>query len=149
LNDTFTYNIKGRIGFGDGYNDTDDLPIYEKFHAGGVRSVRGYDFNSLGPLDSEGDAEGGNLQVITTNEIIFPVEALGSSDTFRVGLYFDAGNVFASTADYDTDELRQSVGVSAKWLSFIGPLEFSYAFPLNDEDDDDVQEFQFALGASF
>jgi outer membrane protein insertion porin family len=149
LNDTFTYNIKGRIGFGDGYNDTDDLPIYEKFHAGGVRSVRGYDFNSLGPLDSEGDAEGGNLQVITTNEIIFPVEALGSSDTFRVGLYFDAGNVFATSGDYDTDELRQSVGISAKWLSFIGPLEFSYAFPLNDEDEDDIQEFQFALGASF
>ena len=149
LNDTFTYNIKGRIGFGDGYNDTDDLPIYEKFHAGGVRSVRGYDFNSLGPLDSEGDAEGGNLQVITTNEIIFPVEALGSSDTFRVGLYFDAGNVFSTADDYDTDELRQSVGISAKWLSFIGPLEFSYAFPLNDEDEDDIQEFQFALGASF
>lgn len=149
LNDTFTYNIKGRLGFGDGYNDTDDLPIYEKFYAGGVRSVRGYDFNSLGPLDSEGDAEGGNLQVITTNEIIFPLEALGSSDTFRVGLYFDAGNVFATADDYETDELRQSVGVSAKWLSFIGPLEFSYAFPLNDEDDDDVQEFQFALGAQF
>lgn len=149
LNDTFTYNIKGRLGFGDGYNDTDDLPIYEKFYAGGVRSVRGYDFNSLGPLDSEGDAEGGNLQVITTNEIIFPLEALGSSDTFRVGLYFDAGNVFATADDYETDELRQSVGVSAKWLSFIGPLEFSYAFPLNDEDEDDVQEFQFALGAQF
>lgn len=114
-----------------------------------MRSVRGYDFNSLGPLDSEGDAEGGNLQVITTNEIIFPVEALGSSDTFRVGLYFDAGNVFSTAADYETDELRQSVGVSAKWLSFIGPLEFSYAFPLNDEDEDDVQEFQFALGAQF
>lgn len=149
LTDTFTYNIKGRLGYGDGYNDTDDLPIYEKFFAGGVRSVRGYDFNSLGPRDSEDDAEGGNLQVITTNEILFPIEALASSDTFRVGLYFDAGNVFATADDYETDELRQSVGISAKWLSFIGPLEFSYAFPLNDEDEDDVQSFQFALGAQF
>ena len=149
LTDTFTFNFKGRIGVGDGYGDYEDLPIYEKFTAGGVRSVRGYEFNSLGPLDSEGDPLGGNLQVITTTEVLFPIEALGSSETFRLGVYFDAGNVFADTEDYDSDELRQSVGLSAKWFSFIGPIEFSYAWPLNDEDGDDVENFQFALGASF
>ena len=149
LTDIFTFNFKGRIGYGDGYGDSEDLPIYEKFTAGGVRSVRGYEFNSLGPLDSEGDPLGGNLQVITTTEVLFPIEALGSSETFRVGVYFDAGNVFADSEDYESDELRQSVGVSAKWFSFIGPIEFSYAWPINDEDGDDVENFQFALGASF
>ena len=149
LSDLFTLSLKGRLGYGDGIGDYDDLPIYEKFTAGGVRSVRGYEFNSLGPLDSEGDAEGGNLQVITSAEIIFPIEALASSDTFRVGLYFDAGNVFEDVDAYESSELRQSVGFSAKWFSVIGPLEFSYAFPINDEPEDDTREFQFALGASF
>jgi len=149
LSELFTLDLKGRVGYGDGYGDTNDLPIYEKYHAGGVRSVRGYEFNSLGPRDSEGDAEGGNLQVITTAEIIFPIEALASSDTFRLGLYFDAGNVFEDVDDYETKEMRQAVGVSAKWFSVIGPLEFSYAFPLNDESGDDTQPFQFSLGASF
>ena len=149
LSELFTLNLKGRLGYGDGYNETTDLPIYEKFNAGGVRTVRGWEFNSLGPLDSTGDAFGGNLQVITTAEVLFPVESLASADTFRVGVYFDAGNVFADTDDFETSELRQSVGVSAKWFSVIGPIEFSYAFPLNDEDGDDVQEFQFSLGASF
>ena len=149
LTETFTFNFKGRVGYGDGFGDYDDLPIYEKFTAGGVRSVRGYEFNSLGPVDSEGDPFGGNLQVITTTEVLFPIEALGSSETFRVGVYFDAGNVFADSEDYESDELRQSVGVSAKWFSFIGPIEFSYAVPLNDEDGDEVENFQFALGASF
>lgn len=149
LTETFIFNLKGRAGYGDGYGDTDDLPIYEKYTAGGVRSVRGYEFNSLGPRDSENDAEGGNLQVITSAEILFPIEALASSDTFRLGLYFDMGNVFSEPKDYETDELRQSVGISAKWFSIIGPLEFSYAFPINDESDDDTQPFQFALGASF
>jgi outer membrane protein insertion porin family len=149
LNPTFTLNLKGRVGYGDGYGDTDDLPIYEKYHAGGVRSVRGYEFNSLGPKDSENDAEGGNLQVITTAEIIFPIEALVSSDTFRLGVYFDAGNVFEDVDDYETSELRQAVGLSAKWFSVIGPIEFSYAFPLNDKSGDDPQPFQFSLGASF
>ena len=149
LTDTFTFNFKGRVGYGDGYGDTDDLPIYEKFTAGGVRSVRGYEFNSLGPLDSSGDPAGGNLQVITSTEVIFPIEALGSSDTFRLGVYFDAGNVFADADSFESDELRQSVGLSAKWFSFIGPIEFSYAFPINDEPGDDTQEFQFSLGARF
>lgn len=149
LSETFTFAFKARVGYGDGFNDTEDLPIFEKFNAGGVRSVRGYEFNSLGPQDSNGDAFGGNLQVITTSEILFPVEALGSSETFRVGLYFDAGNVFAEPEDFETSELRQSVGISAKWFSVVGPIEFSYAFPLNDESGDDTQEFQFALGASF
>jgi outer membrane protein insertion porin family len=149
LTDTFTFTFKGRIGYGDGYGDTEDLPIYEKFTAGGVRSVRGYEFNSLGPLDSNNDPLGGNLQVITTTEILFPIEYLGSSETFRLGVYFDAGNVFADVDSYESDELRQSVGLSAKWFSAIGPIEFSYAFPINDEPGDDTQEFQFSLGAVF
>jgi outer membrane protein insertion porin family len=149
LSDLFTLNLKGRVGYGDGYGDTDDLPIYEKYHAGGVRSVRGYEFNSLGPRDSEDDPEGGNLQVVTSAEILFPIEALASSDTFRLGVYFDAGNVFEDAVDYETSELRQAVGISAKWFSVIGPIEFSYAFPINDESGDDTQPFQFALGASF
>ncbi|MEM7563007.1 MAG: outer membrane protein assembly factor BamA [Pseudomonadota bacterium] len=149
LSDLFTLTFRGRVGYGEGYNDTPDLPIFEKYTAGGVRSVRGYEFNSLGPLDSTGDPFGGNLQVVTTTEIIFPIEALGSSETFRLGVYFDAGNVFADAEDFEADELRQSVGLSAKWFSIIGPIEFSYAFPLNDESEDDTQNFQFALGAAF
>jgi outer membrane protein insertion porin family len=149
LSDTFTFSYKGRIGYGDGYDDTSDLPIFEKFTAGGVRSVRGYDFNSLGPVDSEGDPFGGNLQIITTAEILFPLEALGSSETFRLGIYFDAGNVYEDADSFEASELRQSVGLSAKWFSFIGPIEFSYAWPLNDESGDDTRNFQFSLGAQF
>lgn len=149
LSDTFTFAFKGRIGYGEGYDDTDDLPIFEKFTAGGARSIRGYEFNSLGPLDSEGDPFGGNLQVITTTEVLFPLEFLGSTETFRLGVYFDVGNVFADTDSFESDELRQSVGLSAKWFSFIGPIEFSYAVPINDQSGDDTRNFQFALGASF
>ena len=149
LSDRFTLTLRGRIGYGDGYSETDDLPIFEKFTAGGVRSVRGYEFNSLGPLDSEGDPRGGNLQTIGTAEVLFPLEALGSSETFRLGLYFDLGNVFEDADSFESDELRQSVGISAKWFSVIGPIEFSYAFPINDQSGDDTRNFQFSLGASF
>jgi outer membrane protein insertion porin family len=149
LSELLTLGLKGRLGYGDGFKDTQSLPPYERFTAGGVRSVRGYDFNSLGPLDSNGDPFGGNVQVIGSAEVLFPISALASSETFRVGLYFDIGNVFRNLDTYDPEELRQSVGVSAKWFSFIGPIEFSYAWPLNDQPGDDIREFQFALGATF
>lgn len=149
ITDSVTYTFRSRIGYGDSFDNTSDLPFFEKFTAGGVRTVRGYEINSLGPLDSNGDPFGGNFQVILTSEVLFPVEALGSSETFRLGLYFDAGNVFANGGDFDSSELRTSVGVSAKWFSVIGPLEFSYAEPLNNVPGDDTRNFQFALGASF
>jgi outer membrane protein insertion porin family len=149
LTDNFTFSFKGGIGYGKSLGDYEDLPIFEKFYAGGVRSVRGYEFNSLGPLDSNNDPFGGNFQVVTTAEVLFPIEYLGSSETFRLGVYFDAGNVFADIDAYETDELRQSVGLSAKWFSVIGPIEFSYAFPLNDQSGDDIRNFQFLLGATF
>ncbi len=144
-----SFVFSGRIGYGESTDDARDLPIFEKFTAGGVRSVRGYEFNSLGPLDSNGDPSGGNLQVLSTAEFLIPVESLGSSETFRLGLYLDVGNVFADADSFESDELRQSLGISAKWFSLIGPIEFSYAYPLNDEPGDDIRNFQFALGATF
>ncbi len=149
VTDEVIYNFQSRISYGESFGETIDLPFFEKFTAGGVRSVRGYDRNSLGPLDSNNDPFGGNLQFIMVNELLIPIESLGSSETFRLGLYWDAGNVFADTDAFDAEELRQSVGFSAKWFSAIGPLEFSYAFPINDEPGDDTRNFQFALGASF
>jgi outer membrane protein insertion porin family len=144
-----TYNFKSHIGFGDSYAETTALPFFERFYAGGVRSVRAYERNSLGPLDSNGAPLGGTLQVILSSELLIPLEAIASSETFRLGLYFDVGNVFDSVDTFDAAELRGSVGISAKWFSVVGPLEFSLAYPVNDQIGDDIRNFQFALGASF
>ena len=111
--------------------------------------MRGYDFNSLGPKDSKFQSFGGNFQVITNLELLFQIEALGGAESFRLGLYFDAGTVFAEYDDFDESELRQSVGLSAKWFTLIGPIELSYAVPINDEPGDDTKNFQFSLGAPF
>jgi outer membrane protein insertion porin family len=144
-----TYNFRSRIGYGDSYAETTELPFFERFYAGGVRSVRAYERNSLGPLDSNGNPFGGTLQVIFSSELLIPLEAIASSETFRLGLYFDVGNVFDRIDTFDVAELRGSVGISAKWFSVVGPLEFSLGYPVNDQPGDDIRNFQFALGASF
>jgi outer membrane protein insertion porin family len=149
LAEAVTFSFKTRIGFGESYGQTTDLPFYEKYTAGGVRTVRGYDFNSLGPKDSLQQSFGGNFQVITNTEMLFAIDALGGAESFRLGLYFDAGSVFADYHDFDEKELRTSAGISAKWFTLIGPIELSYAVPLNDKAGDETQNFQFSLGAPF
>ena len=149
VSETIIYNFRTRFGYGGSYKETTDLPFFEKYYAGGVRSVRGYERNSLGPIDSNGDPFGGNFQLIASSEFLAPLEAIASSETFRVGLYFDIGNVYADFNTFEPDELRASVGLSVKWFSVVGPLEFSLAEPINDQVGDDIVRFQFALGASF
>ncbi len=149
ISENVTFSFKGRIGYGKAYGDTTDLPFFEKYRAGGVRSVRGYDYNSLGPQDSLGEPYGGNLQLVTNSEFLFKMDAFGGADTFRLGVYLDTGNVFPDFDAYDTGELRSSVGLSAKWFTAIGPIELSYAWPIDDEPGDLTKNFQFSLGAPF
>ena len=149
VSEKVTLAFNGRLGYGEARNATTDLPFFEKFTAGGVRSVRGFEFNSLGPQDSQGDAFGGNFQVIGSSELLFQIDAIGGAETFRLGLYLDIGNVFADVDDFEAEELRASVGLSAKWFTPVGPIALSYANPLNDEPGDETKSFQFSLGAPF
>jgi outer membrane protein insertion porin family len=46
---SWTLRFRGELGYGDGYGDTDVLPFFENFFAGGFGSVRGFKTNTLGP----------------------------------------------------------------------------------------------------
>lgn len=140
-----TLYLNADIGYGDAYGDMEELPFFENYYAGGKGSVRGFEDNSLGPNDIFDDPEGGNAKLVGNAEFIFPVPFMPDSRTVRLSTFIDAGNVFVD--DVSFDDLRYSVGVSAKWLSPFGALSFSLATPLNDEEDDEVQTFQFAFGS--
>ena len=47
------------------------------------------------------------------------------------------------------EELRYSAGAAVTWLSPLGPMKFSYAYPLKKKDSDEIQRFQFQLGTTF
>jgi outer membrane protein insertion porin family len=46
-------------------------------------------------------------------------------------------------------DLRYSTGIGIAWISPLGPLKFSIAWPLNEKDGDDTQRFQFQIGTGF
>ena len=148
LTEDYTMLLKGEVGVGDGYGDQSSLPFFSRYYAGGESSVRGFAGNSLGPKDSSNNAVGGNLKAVANAEVILPVPFLEDVKSTRVSGFFDMGTV-ANDASGLGDELRASMGLSAKWISPVGPLSFSWAQPLNDESTDDLESFQFRLGQMF
>lgn len=144
----FTLLLKGDLGYGDSYGDTSGLPFFENFYTGGPESVRGYSSNSLGPQE-DGDARGGAFKSVGNLEFIFPLPFAADNKSLRVSTFFDIGNVFADVNDFETGELRQSVGASVIWFTPIAPMTFSLAWPLNDQPEDDTEKFQFTLGSFF
>jgi outer membrane protein insertion porin family len=149
LTKDFTLVLNGELGYGDGLGDTDDLPLMDNFYAGGIRSVRGFEANTLGPRDSRGEALGGSFKVVGRAELILPVPFIKETRSFRLTSFFDFGNVYGPDEDFEFDTIRYSLGVSAIWLSPLGPLTVSIAAPLNTQPLDDEQAFQFTFGTSF
>ncbi len=142
------------LGYGDGYGDTDSLPLTSHFFAGGIRSVRGFQSNSLGPRDhpvagGERRPIGGDFLTLGRAELIVPLPFLDPSTQFRLTGFLDAGNVFESFDDFDGGEIRYSTGFSTIWFVGIGIITTSWGFPLNEKDGDDVQRFQFTIGTTF
>jgi outer membrane protein insertion porin family len=145
----FILVLDGEVGYGDGYGDTEDLPLINNFFAGGIRTVRGFEGNTLGPRDSRGRPLGGDTRLIGNAEVILPVPFARDLRSFRLTTFVDAGNVYGPGEDLDFGKLRYSAGVSAIWLSPLGPMTVSIAAPLNSESGDDTQPFQFTFGTSF
>jgi len=134
------------IGYGDGFGDTEGLPFFKNYFAGGSSSVRGFEARSLGPRDSSDfpDPFGGAKRVLFNASLLLPIGD-GALDK-RLSLFVDGGQVFSNEDDIELDDIRFSAGVGFNWISPVGPLSVSYAVPLNEEEDDEVEKFQFSIG---
>lgn len=156
LSKNWTLGTNLQLGWGDTYGGK-MFPFFKNFYAGGIGSVRGFETSSLGPRDTNGDRLGGDRQFIFSAELLTPLP--GADRTLRGLFFLDAGNVWGYRRDSQQsgyyredlsfDDLRYSVGFGVAWISPLGPLKFSLAFPLNKKDGDDTQRFQFQIGTGF
>lgn len=142
--------IKGELSFGNGYGDTDELPFYENFYAGGPTTVRGYAPRSLGPTDTAPpfDPIGGDKRLIGNTEWAFPVPGQSQNKSMRMSFFVDTGWVWGPGEDVDLSQLRYSTGLAFNWLSPVGPLTIILAKALNAEPGDETETVQFTLGAA-
>lgn len=155
----FTFALKGDFGYGGGYGSTEAMPFFENFYAGGPSTVRGYKANTLGPRETDinNDPVGGNLKLTGGLELFAPPPIGGKFEkTVRLGLFLDFGNVWwtestdlVAPTGFDIGEMRYTTGLSAQWLSPVGALSLSVAYPLNAGPEDEEQVFQFSFGQAF
>jgi len=171
------FSVRGNLGYGDAYDNYDKkslaspveaeapigdcdptdfvkldtgLPFYEHFYSGGVRDLRGYDDNTLGPKDAFCRSIGGDFKVAGGLELAFPTPfgAGGRSGT-RIALFVDTGYVYENISAFEASKLRGSFGLSVTWEAPIGPIVISYAFPFNDQPGDRTEDLQFSFGTTF
>ncbi|MFO1310160.1 MAG: outer membrane protein assembly factor BamA [Burkholderiales bacterium] len=142
----FVLMLRGEIGYGDGYNGK-PLPFFKAFYAGGVGSVRGYETSSLGPRDIYGNVLGGKRKIVGNAELFYPL--LAGQQAVRVSVFADAGQIYLNGMQPNYESFRYSTGVGLAWNSPMGPLKFSYAYPINEKPGDKIQRFQFQVGSVF
>lgn len=147
---SLVFKVGGEISYGDGYGDTEGLPFFKNYFAGGSSSVRGYQSRSLGPRDSGDTPEplGGSRRLLANAELLFPLPGLNSNDK-RIGFFVDAGQVYGVDESLTLSDLRFSAGLSFSWLSPLGPLGLSYGVALNEEAGDETESIQISLGRFF
>src|SRR5690554_6426937 len=135
-------------------------PKYEVANGGEVVTAPNYLYRL--------QALGGNVLVETSLELIFPLPFIEDRSSLRSVVFLDAGNAFTDKCykpndpdvpsltehpfcneGIELDEMRISTGVGVTWVTAIGPLTFTYSFPLNDKDKDRTEGFEFSLGQVF
>lgn len=144
--------VNASLGLVDGYGDTNLVPPYEHFFAGGTGTVRGFRSGSLGPRDTPfNNAYGGKLRTAVQTNLIIPTPMESNNKTTRLSVFYDIGNVFAEPEEWDVADLRSSAGVAFEWFTpFLGLLELSYAYPLKFVDGVDREDrFQINFGGGF
>jgi outer membrane protein insertion porin family len=170
------FAVKGNLGYGDSYDSYDKnsmatpievdvpsgecdptdvmlldtgLPFYEHFYSGGVRDLRGYDDNTLGPKDAFCRSVGGDFKVAGGMELAFPTPFGAGQSGTRIALFVDTGYVYENISAFEVDKLRGSFGLSVTWEAPIGPIVISYAFPFRDRPGDRTEDLQFSFGTTF
>jgi translocation and assembly module TamA len=115
--------VRGDIGV-TAQSDFADLPASVRFFAGGDNSVRGYEFDALGPVDAAGQVIGGSALATGSFEFEQPLTARWS-----MALFVDSGNAFEGSHI----DARTGAGLGARWQSPLGPIRLDLAHPLDDD----------------
>jgi len=145
------FRARAMYGYIKAYNNQ-NLPISENFLMGGIDTLRGYDYLTIGP--SVKDTNDNYYTIGGTNQILFNTELelpLIPEADIKAVLFFDAGSVF-NNIDSEfklSHPLRYDWGFGLRWRSPIGPLRFEWGFPIDRQEGESKTVFQFSIFPSF
>jgi len=137
--------LAGRINLGSLLGaDRVNIPSDRLFYAGGGGSIRGFDYQSVGPEDAEGDPAGGRSLIETAVE-------LRSQITDDIGLvgFLDGGAVNPTLAPFPPDEFRFGTGLGVRYKTPAGPIRLDLATPLDRRDSEPIIQVYISIGQPF
>tara|TARA_Y100001970_G_scaffold293273_1_gene438990 strand:+ start:2306 stop:4420 length:2115 start_codon:yes stop_codon:yes gene_type:complete len=160
LNNTYTYKIFSELYENNvstasillkssfSINDN-DIKLSERLFIPGNR-LRGFERGKVGPKDGSDFVGGNYLTAINFSSTIPSIFENAQSLDFIA--FMDAATIWG--VDYDdtiddANKIRSSLGLGINWLTAIGPLTFSYAEPITQNDNDIIERFRFNIGTTF
>ena len=131
LRTIYRLHPRGRVLFraeagGSSVEEFAELPLSQRFFAGGDYSVRGFRYKSLGPEDEDGTVVGGRHLVTGSIEYEYRF-----ARNWAAAIFHDQGNAFDKWDDFT---LRKTAGVGIRWLTPVGPLRLDVARPIDEGD---------------
>lgn len=139
------FNMTFRLGFGGGEMN---IPIHERFFAGGSNSFRGERFDELGPVDEvSGNPVGGEALLLLNFEVTFPI--LSAFKDLRGAFFYDVGNVFERIEDIALVSMQNAVGFGIRYRTPLGPIRLEFGWNLNDPREERKPLVFFTIGNLF
>jgi len=140
--------LRARAGLAHPYGDSDSVPIYERYFAGGAYTIRGYHERKVGPFDPvTKDPLGGEAMLVGNLEYLYPV-----FDFMKLVAFYDVGNVWSKVSDVGKSGLKSGVGFGVRIKTPIGPIMLDYGIPLNIEPGSESKgsgKFYFSMSHGF
>ena len=125
-------------------SDRDEVPPDERFYAGGGSSVRGYEFQSVGPREDNDPIGGRSLFEISLEGRLYLTDSIGAV------LFADGGSAFSSQVPDFHETVRWGLGAGLRYFTRAGPVRVDIAFPLSQRSDmDDSYQLYVSFGQSF
>ena len=137
--------ISNRIGLADSFKN--NLKTSNAFSLGGL-NFKGFDYRGVGPTDGNIYLGGNNFYTVTLGyggQFLFD-----KKDNINFRSFLTSGSIWGS--DYSSNnefKNRLSAGVSMDIMTAVFPISFSYAIPIQKEDEDKERRFNFSIGTSF
>lgn len=138
----FVINARAHLGFIGSYGDRTDTGPFERFFLGGnglngannfiigqdIVALRGYDDNSIVPIDPVSGFRGGLIFNKFVAELRYPI-SLAPTSTIYVQAFAEAGNAWNDYSQYSPRDLFRSAGFGARiFLPAFGLLGIDWAY---------------------
>ncbi len=135
-----------RLGMIEAFSDSVDVPVYERFYAGGANTIRGYKERRIGPEGERGDPIGGRLRAIFNAEYTHKL-----TNSLKWAFFYDIGNVWANNQEFTWDKLKlkAAIGTGFRVKTPLGPIRLDYGYALNPKEGDSKGRFHFAMSHQF